>query len=584
MRKSAAPARAALFFNLARAVARKVKRKNDAMEMFNETRDARFTVDEHRQCRLVLLAGPLHPSPGVEGLFSDAKRGLADPPNFGKHVLKSRFRAFPKWCIFARADEGEVLEAVHRPGGLDVRTFEMTRHRREYLHSRRITEELPERIVFGEERMRWVPRTTPNGACPQSSHESRKPDKIACEQKNAADPDRHVQVAPDPVDTVARQRLKKWGDKYGTTTATSLRLLESSGASSANTGNAFGDAWFPSMELVEAMEIEFPGWSITGPMKNNTAGFPVRSPKAHAKSIPGRTRKGGFNAFMVTTSRSGATQVMAIAHKHNQRDTVIFLATAGDCSMGKDHEHNFTDIYGDRVKEGVARPEVCCRFFATASVIGNRNSYAGHDLNLTASWPIGNATTGWAFWRKSYIHWDGMHFVDMYLHLRANGKLESMCGGRAESILEFLDRFPGVVLKPAINHQVTTPGAVVHSPRHNTVQPRTAKRGVKRKSIAPDGQHEPGVDPAAPVRIFTEAGGRAKHKKRSRPCKVCEKNGRKMDDKNKSKPCTTIYCTHCKGYVHGRPQPGFADCWDLHLREHTPGLAHSGDQPGPALS
>lgn len=57
-----------------------------------------------------------------------------------------------------------------------------------------------------------------------------------------------------------------------------------------------------------------------------------------------------------------------------------------------------------------------------------------------------------------------------------------------------------------------------------------------------------------------------------------------MSDKNKSKPCTTIYCTYCKGYVHGRSQPGFADCWEQHLRQHIPGLDHSGDRPGPAVA
>ena len=407
----------------------------------------------------------------------------------------------------------------------------------------------------------------------------------------------YVQVCRDPVDPVKDQRSKEWGDTYGTSIAVTLRLLKSAGATKTNKGNRFADGWFVGVPLVEAMEIEFPGWSITGILKNNAAGFPHNWLQAHARSTPSRIRKAGFNAFMHTTTKSGLTGMLAVGHEHKQDSVVVMLSTAGDCKNGQCYTHRFTDSLGKRHAEGVSRPEICVRFYRHANVIDNLNRHLGHELALTDRWPVKQGSGGWAFWKKTHIHFEATFFLDFYMHMRTHKKLESMLHGATESVLQFLDRFIGKVLAPAAHRHhagaaLENPAPVSVMPLSGAIATTTGKRGVKRNSIDLDGQHgqvpctgeiRGGVVAGTTPKKFKESGGtgRVKAKVVQRICMVCKSEGTKVVHSNPARcpstPLTSIYCGHCQGFVHGRNDAKHPTCWVTHLNTKIKGLAHSGD-------
>ena len=60
---------------------------------------------------------------------------------------------------------------------------------------------------------------------------------------------------------------------------------------------------------------------------------------------------------------------------------------------------------------------------------------------------------------------------------------------------------------------------------------------------------------------------------------LCLANGTKMGKANRRfTPPTTVYCHHCEGFVHGRNEPSYPNCWDHHghLLNKVKGLTNSG--------
>ena len=60
-------------------------------------------------------------------------------------------------------------------------------------------------MIADETRMGRRARTTTNGCAPQMSHEDRKPDPVAVEAKNAADPDQVAHTIVVDIDNVNRR-------------------------------------------------------------------------------------------------------------------------------------------------------------------------------------------------------------------------------------------------------------------------------------------------------------------------------------------------------------------------------------------
>ena len=369
--------------------------------------------------------------------------GAERAPELGKCVGKTRFRQFQRHSVHAHATDEEAEAAACQPGGLNKRSFDMTHCRRINLHSRKLTADLCQQLILDETRLRWTPRTTSNAGCPQASHEPRKPDPVATEAKNGADCDQCVQLCQDPVDAVATTREETFSDKCQPHVAVVLRLLHNAGARKENSGNAFGDAHFVGVGCVKAMEVEFPLWSITGIVKNNAAGFPFKFLEVRCRSRPDRIRKAGFNQCMLGSTKSGLTPILAIAHKCNQDSAKIFIS---DCSLGVDCVHRWFLQTGERIQQGVSRPDSCCRFCHHANIIDNINRFLGHELDLARSWPVNGTDPGAGFWKKSFTHWEATIFTDCCLHMRRHGKLEIMPDCGPENIREFLDRFIGIAL------------------------------------------------------------------------------------------------------------------------------------------
>jgi len=115
---------------------------------------------------------------------------------------------------------------------------------------------------------------------------------------------------------------------------------------------------YPHPALVKAAEIELPGWSVTGVLKNNCADYPLKFLSAYCQSRSGRIRKAGLNVFMRSTTRSGNRPMLAVAHKFDEGRTVTLLTTVGDCSRGDDYVQTFQEPWGEKKERPVERPTV----------------------------------------------------------------------------------------------------------------------------------------------------------------------------------------------------------------------------------
>ena len=120
--------------------------------------------------------------------------------------------------------------------------------------------------------------------------------------------------------------------------------------------------------------------------------------------------------------------------------------------------------------------------------------------------------------------------------------------------------------------------------------PKTGRRGGKRTSHATDGMHAGGRPSQAAEgtsSTYVEKTGIKRKKVKINPkrCQVCYQQGKMITWKaltaggkeRRSTPATTSYCTYCEAHVHGRGEPLYPDCWVHHLRNHVPGMRHSGD-------
>ena len=535
------------------------------------------TEAEWRQFRKMLLLGKMHPARGVEGLFATAKRGVRDPPNFQKYLPKNRFKHIYRFCAYAFADDESIKMAPQIESGTTA-TFGMAHHRHVNQQGRKLTVERCQRVIADEKMMKHIPRTTPDGGNPHTTYEERKPEKIGLLTVNAADPEQWTELAQEERAHPDVQAALEFGDRCQPHVAASLRIMKKAGASKDNDDNFFGDAWFPSVGLVEAVEVEFPGWTVTGMMKNNSAGFPVGFLDELCVSRHNKIVKAGHNKFMLGWTRSGKTAMMACAHKYTEKSTKLLLTTAGDCSLGKHHTQMFNDTDGVRKRSNpVERPQVHCEFFGTAGVIDHVNSQTGHELRLYQEWP---AKT---FWKKLFVYHEGCVLADMYLQHRENKVLESMQEtGRTETIVEFPDRLL-LSIKPIKRSGLGVPASPAPgTPVSSPVSPRRSVmpgmiRGKRRSNVLDDGDHcHCRGSPTKVVRRTTSATG-TWQKVQRKSCLVCKAQGTRMNDKNNNFPQTQSQCGHCHGFVHGPNEPGYPNCWNYHLHNSVAGLTNSGD-------
>ena len=551
-----------------------VGRMNRAMAVNDATCNP-ITVAEYRQFRLMLLAGNLYSQNGVEGdggLFSKTKRGLREPPNFGQYMAQFRFKELRRWPVFAFAS-GAGAERVDDPNVAD-RTFDMSLHQYRSQQNRQVIMHNGGgiRIIVDERMMPWAPSQTADGGNPHSTLGPRKPDPFGEMTKGAAGPDQWVEAASEPVDSALLMKHRKWGDRWGTTVATTLRLAEGSGGAKINAGEIFCDGWFTGMQLIEALEIEFPYWSVTGILKNNSAGSPLSFLQAYCASRPDRIRAAGFNAFMLGQTKSGKTKVLSISHNTEEGKTKTMLSTAGDCSLGMDYVQSWASKHGGKGTKSVERPNNFVKYFQANGVIDAMNSKHNHELRLFDSWPAKK------YFVKKFCQNEGLVFTEMYLQHRQNGMLESMQGtGVTETLMQFLDRFCGKHLKPIRAAPTKVAASPVKSPQGQPT-PKAGSKGSKRDQPSVDGLHQ--ARPKSTPKKVKKGGGHGYYvKQASGACKVCKQQGRKTKAQGGRVPDTVTYCEYCDGFVHGRNAgPGFNDCWEHHLKHKAPGLYHSGKQ------
>ena len=541
------------------------------------------TAAEYRQFRKMLLAAKLFPYRGVEGLYETRKRGLREPPNFAQYMPKARFQHILRFCPYAHADDANVAIAADIEGGARA-SWGMGHHRRADKRDRLLTKERTKTLIADERMLNHEPRTTKDGGVP-TVHEPRKPDKNGVLTINAADPEQWIEVGQEERrDPQTMLDELEWGKVYDPHIAATLRLMKDAGANKDNVGNFFGDAWFASMGVVEAAHKHFPGWSITGIVKNNSAGFPKAFLDDYCESRSNRIRRAGFTAYLSYKTVSGI-EVMACAHKRTQESTTMMITTAGSCNLGKQYTQTFMADDGlGRVQKQVDRGEVFGEYFDVSGTIDHINRQAAFELRLWDCWAPRK------FWRKYFISQEGLIFTDMYLMYRANRRVESAQGtGLIETLKEFLDRVMGSILPQwdqvhrngntlgVPSPQPTRPGSPIflQSPSSPNAKNR-GSRGTKRAAVDLDGDHAPDSE-VVEMKRRKSGSGSAYPKNVRKTCSVCKQRGIRMNDKNRTFPQTMMRCRHCNAHVHGRNEPGYPACWHYHLHNKVKGMSNSGD-------
>lgn len=545
----------------------KVARMNKA-KVIAGSKDKDITVEEFKQFRLMLLAGKLHTANGVRGtggLWSNTKRGHLDPPNFGKYMSSTRFREIFRWSRFAFASDAEINRKDDDQ--LKDRSFDMVLHRRENLKKRAVVDHSDSgiKMIVDERMMPWIPSQSPKAGAPHCVFEDRKPDPYGEMTKNGADPDHWIELAAEECDNPVRMRAKEWDATYGATVSTTLRLIKEAGGTKVNKGELHGDGWFTSVKLAQAMAIEFPGWSVTGIVKNNSAGFPKAFLTSFCGSRSGHIRPAGFNAWMTCKLPDG-TIMLAIGHNTEEGATKLLLSTAGTGACGQDYVQSWNTASG-KAHKSVARPEQFTNYYRVNGVIDSLNRQHNFEVRLFDSWPVKD------FWKKNFTKHEGIVFTEMYLCMRQNGYLESFTGssGEVESVLQFLDRFIGAVLKPVKVSTVVLPSPVKRDSVGRPL-PRPTSRGEKR-NLSMDGAHSHGN-----MKKAKKGGGLMAIRG---ACQVCVQQKRRMKDRQKSLPQTRNYCEYCEAFVHGRRAgragSAFNGCWDFHIHHKVHGMYRSGE-------
>jgi hypothetical protein len=340
--------------------------------------------------------------------------------------------------------------------------------------------------------------------------------------------------------------------------------MEGAGATRDNAGAFFGDSWFMGVNLAKAVEVEFPNWSITGAVKNNSASYPKAFLNSYCGSRSGRVRPAGFNAWMVATLPNGG-KMLAIGHNTEEGNTKLLLTTAGDGSLGKDYQQAWRSTSG-RASKGVDRPMQFVEYYSANGVIDAMNSQHNHYLRLYDSWPSLH------FWRKMFTMHEGIVFTEMYLYLRETGNLESFAGsGKPESLHQFLRRFLKTCLHPLAGDHTSVQSPPTKVSTTGAPLARPTCRGPKR-NMETDGGHIHGNQ----TNLRKGKGGLAAPCPVRKACMVCKSLDKRLP--NGSFPMTHCYCEYCDGFVHGRGAGKRYDgCWEYHICNKFTGLRKSGE-------
>ena len=439
----------------------------------------------------------------------------------------------------------------------------MAHHRKKTKKARTVSTRT-KNLILDERMLLDLPQTVKENL--HQTHEPRKPDSTGLMTRNGGDVDQNIEVCFEDITKPYEMELLKFGDKYPASVAQTLRLMVAAGATKDNDGTVFGDDYFTSMALIEAMEVEFPKWGYIGKATSQVAGAPRDAMNEYCASTTARPRQAGFNAFMETATRSGKTKVHAIGHKYNQSKTEFFLSTVGDCSMGKDYMHKWNDENGDKQSDPVARPLSVCDFFSASGKIDFINRQAKFELRLFQLWPTKR------FWVKYHIDHEGMILVDMYMHYRKHGFLESQQDtGHTETLVMFIDR-----MLAGIDVRYDSKVVELATPKKGAdgrPEPLPLSSGRKRQRPTLDGDHE--MRPTVYVTKKSKKGTEYQESATGACC-VCKYHFQRKKG-NDRYPKTTNWCTHCEAWVHSRGSPGYSDCWSTHLHTKIAGMKNSGD-------
>ena len=256
---------------------------------------------------------------------------------------------------------------------------------------------------------------------------------------------------------------------------------------------------------------------------------------------------------------------------------MCILSTVGNCTeITEGYEHSwFSPVEQRHYDQGVARPEVVCRFFAAA----NRIDVQNHRLAMLAlyeKWPTSN------FWKKLFVAFEIKWMADLFDAAMVSAPRESPAHileehrtSRIETLGEFVTRIVRNLLPTtaAAAHDAvrglapTYPLSIASSA---SVTTRSAKRRDMRTCPDRFSWH-----PHVPVERGVYRGGRGSEKG---VCLVCKAKKNHRPDKEGSYPRCTNQCSYCEGHVHGPDNDKYPLCWQLHITHSFQGLKHSGER------